>query len=116
MGIRACYWPFKGQCTGVSERSGQVSWYNGCRREIQMSIDNLIEEAQFQIVSSAGKGGQVARLKQRLISRTPVFGAHLKCKLLHSLQRVDKSLLVGVSYRRCILQMWTDVSQVQLQE
>ena len=46
--------------TGVSERSGQVSWYNGCRREIQMSIDNLIEEAQFQVVSSAGKGGQVA--------------------------------------------------------
>ena len=52
MGIRACYWPqaFQGLVyTGVSKRSGQVSWYNGCRREIQMSIDNLIEEAQFQV-------------------------------------------------------------------
>ena len=44
----------------VSEGSGQVSWYNRCHREIQMSIDSLIEEAQFQVMSSAGKGGQVA--------------------------------------------------------
>ena len=31
------------QGLGVSERSGQVSWYNQCNREVQMSIDNLIE-------------------------------------------------------------------------
>ena len=36
--------------TGVSERSGKVSWYNGCSRKVQMSIDNL---AQLQVVSSA---------------------------------------------------------------
>ena len=46
--------------TGISEGSGQVSWNNRCHREIQMSIDNLIEDAQFQVVSSAGKGGQFA--------------------------------------------------------
>ena len=46
-------------------------------------------------MSSAGKGGQIACLKQRLVFGTPVFGAHLKCKLLHSLQRVDKSLFGG---------------------
>ena len=31
-----------------------------CHREMYMSIDNLIEEAQFQVVSSAGKGGEIA--------------------------------------------------------
>ena len=45
-----------------------------------------------------------------------MFGAHLKCKFLHSLKGVDKSLLVGIPYRCCVLQMWTDVDQVQLQE
>ena len=43
-----------------TEGSGQVLWNNGCHREIQMSIDNLIEDAQFQVMSSAGKGGQLA--------------------------------------------------------
>ena len=46
--------------TGVSEGTGKVLWCNRSHREIYMSIDNLIEDAQFQVVSSAGKGREIA--------------------------------------------------------
>jgi len=42
-----------------------------------MIVDNLVYEAQFQAVTSAGQTRNAARLEQRIIISIPIFNAHL---------------------------------------
>ena len=89
--------PLKCMGTGVSQISRQVLSLNKRIGINIMIVDNLVYEAQFQAVTSAGQTRNVARLEQCIIISIPIFNAHLSTNfgspLLH-IQDVDECISV----------------------
>ena len=81
--------------------------YSGWNREIQLSIDNLIEQAQFQVVSSAGKGawaGCMTEAKTQIQSSSFCYTPSVQVihlKMNHAFTQTYQILL----QRQCVIHL-----------